>query len=162
MKTFNYFFGVNLGILLFGYVDNLATALQGVEKSAMEGQELAKMTVGTLRGLRSDAGFETLWGLIERRRASLNVEDPVLPRKRKVPARFEEGKAAPEFVASVEAHYRIQYFEVIDYLVNGIESRFDQRGYKTYSNLEHLLVKAVRTEILPYQDKDFKKTLDNV
>ena len=38
--------------------------------------------------------------------------------------------------------YRTVYFEALDLLVSSIKDRFDQPGYKVYSNLEALLVKS--------------------
>ncbi|XP_068227994.1 uncharacterized protein [Palaemon carinicauda] len=54
MKTFDYFFDCNIGVQLLGYADNLAKALQATKRSAMDGQELARMTVTTLKSLRND------------------------------------------------------------------------------------------------------------
>ena len=42
--------------------------------------------------------------------------------------------------------YLIFYFEVLDLVVESIKSRFDQRGYQTYQNLQVLLIKAARGE----------------
>ena len=39
--------------------------------------------------------------------------------------------------------YRRIYFEALDPLVQAIEDRFDQPGYRIYSCLETLLTKAV-------------------
>ena len=37
---------------------------------------------------------------------------------------------------------RCIYFEALELLVNGLKSRFDQPGYKIYTNLENLLFKV--------------------
>ena len=62
-----------------------------------------------------------------------SVNEPTLPRKRKRPARFEDGTAPAEFLSSTEDYYRKIYFEVIDHLIIAITERFDQPGYKVYS-----------------------------
>ena len=51
-----------------------------------------------------------------------------------------------EFPESVEDLYRRMHFEALDLVVCGIKGRFDQPGYKVYSNLEGMLVKAVRKD----------------
>ena len=76
----------------------------------------------------------------------LNIDEPDLPRKRKKTVRYESGNAAPEFHSSVEEYYRQAYFEVLDVIWSTIEDRFRQPGYQLYSNLEQLLLKAVRKE----------------
>ena len=74
------------------------------------------------------------------------VEEPKLPRKRKVPTRYEEGAAEPEFLDDCKQYFRINYFEAVDLIISSINERFDQPGYTTYKNLQDLLLKAVRKE----------------
>ena len=52
----------------------------------------------------------------------------------------------PELQSSVEEYYRQAYFEVFDVSCSTIEDKFRQPGYQLYSNLEQLLLKAVRKE----------------
>ena len=72
----------------------------------------------------------------------------MFPRQRKQPRRYEDGMSEGEFPESVEDLYRRMYFEALDLVVCGIKGRFDQPGYKVYSNLEGIcmLVKAVRKD----------------
>ena len=51
--------------------------------------------------MREEAGF------FEKGRASaqkLEIDNPKLPRKRKVPSHYEEGESLVEFVSTVEEH----------------------------------------------------------
>ena len=43
---------------------------------------------------------------------------------------------------TVEDHFRPQFFEVLDIVINSIERRFEQPGYILYQNLQSLLVAA--------------------
>ena len=52
----------------------------------------------------------------------------------------------PEFHSTAKDLYRQVYFEVFDLAVATITSRFDQLGYKVYSNIEQLFVKACSDE----------------
>ena len=47
--TFNYFFGLRLGILLLRHSDNLSTLLQAEDLCTPEAQKVAKSTVNTLK-----------------------------------------------------------------------------------------------------------------
>ena len=49
-----------------------------------------------------------------------------------------------EFSSSIVAHYRVIYYEAIDHLITAITNRFDQPGYRVYSNLAELLLKSIR------------------
>ena len=49
--------------------------------SALEGQRLANLTIDTLKSLRTREAFE----LTKKKAAKLDVEEPMLPRKRRRP-----------------------------------------------------------------------------
>ena len=91
MKTFNFVFGAMLGEMILRHTDNLSSTLQHRSMSAAEGQEIAHMTVQTLKTLRSDQSFDVFWSKVNQFASSRDVNEPQLPRKRKTPRRFEEG-----------------------------------------------------------------------
>ena len=49
-------------------------------------------------------------------------------------------------------YYRRIYFEALDLVINGIKNRFDQPGYKVYSNIEELLKATKKSDY----DEEFK------
>ena len=114
--------------------------------SAAEGQKVADMTIRTLQSIRSDENFQLFWSLINQKASSLDIDEPVLPRQRKRPRQYEDGASEGDFPESVESLYRHTYYKALDLIVSGIKAHFDQPGYKLYSNLEALLVKAVKKE----------------
>ena len=59
----------------------------------------------------------------------------------------------------MENQYRQIYYQAIDTNVGTIPDRFDQDGYKTYLNLENLLLKAIRNESFE-QEFDFVTNFD--
>ena len=57
-----------------------------------------------------------------------------------MPRTYETCSTLPDDVQpSIEAFYRRIYYEVIDYVVQAIRSRFDQNGYQILSKLEQML-----------------------
>ena len=58
METFDFFWGLILGELLFRHSDNLSRALQRKDISASEGQLIAKKTVITIQSIRTDECFQ--------------------------------------------------------------------------------------------------------
>lgn len=54
MFTFEYLFGNVLGEILLKHADNLSRTLQDKAMSAAEGQEIARMTVDTMKLLRNE------------------------------------------------------------------------------------------------------------
>ena len=119
--------------------------MQDKTRSAAEGQQIAAMVVRTLLTLRSDNSFDLFWLKVMKQAELLELE-PHLPRRRKAPRRYEDGLAESEFHDDTKAYFRQLYFEAVDLAVNCIQDRFQQPGYKVYSNLEQLILKAAEGE----------------
>ena len=129
METFDYFFGISVAELFLSHVDNLSTALQSSTISAAEGQRIASLTITVLANLRNDEGFTIFWNLVQKNAGLVDVSESRLPRPRKLPKRFKTSDEAVIFPPTVEEYYSRIYFEVLDYSVCSIKSRFDQSGY---------------------------------
>jgi len=142
METFKFLFCLVLSEMILQHTDKLSQTLQQPKLSSVEGHGIAMLTVKTLEGLRTDENFELFWQKVGRAIERLEVEEPQLPRRRKVPRRFEQGSAPAESAGSPKEEYRRVYFEALDLAVISIRSRFDQKGFKTFSNVEQLLFKV--------------------
>ena len=164
MNTFNFLFGIFLAEIVLRHTDNLSKTLQDKTRSAAEGQAIADMVVRTLLTLRSDDSFELFWLKVVKKAESLELE-PQLPRRTKRPRRYDDGLAESEFHDDPKACFRQHYFEALDLAVNCIRDRFDQPGYKVYSNLEQLLLKAIEgkdvTTELDFICEFYKDDLDS-
>ena len=145
MKKFDTFFGFTFGEYLLRFTDNLSKTLQSPELCAADCHALANDTLKTLENLKSYENFSKLWDKIKTQASSLDVDEPILPRKRKRPARYDNGTPNLEF-DTVEKYYQHFYIEAFDLIINSIRRRFDQPGFNTYKNLENLLLKAAKEE----------------
>ena len=92
---------------------------------------------------------------MELERKQLGVGDPCLPRKRKRPRRFETGRSEGEFHTVPKDLFRQAYFESFDLAISCITDRFDQPGYKTYSKIEQLFLKACADSDNNYEELSF-------
>ena len=143
MQTFDFFYGATLAYMILRHTDNLSRALQKSDISAAEGQDTTTMTVKTLQSLRADDKFHLFWQKSILKANRLQVNEPALPHRRKVPRRFEEGREdTHSYPSTPEYHYRKIYFEAIDLIVNCITDRFNQPGFLIYQHVESLLLKA--------------------
>ena len=97
MDTFRFLFGLLLSELILRHTDKLSKTLQNPELSSVEGHEIALLTMATLQDVRSDRDFNLFWEKVELRRVQWDVEEPQLPRKRKVPPRYEQGSCEAQF-----------------------------------------------------------------
>lgn len=151
MDSFNFLFRVELGHKILNMADNLSSSLQASNMSTNEGQSIMKMTILTLEGMRSEECFLLFWERTEKKRQELGVEAPQRPRQRKILRRLEVGTSIPEAEKSVEDLYRKTYYEVIDFVLHAIRSRFDQKGYRILGRLESLLCDA-EVDLNKYDD----------
>lgn len=146
MDTFEYFFGLVLGERILKHTDNLSKTLQNPSLAASEGQQLAELTCQTLEHIRTTECFDLFWQNVLLLQKEKGVNEPILPRKRKAPRRFEEGSSDGHHPTTPKDFYRRQYFECLDLIVNCVRDRFRQPGYAVLRNLEDLLLKCTRSE----------------
>ena len=146
MQTFDFFFGLSLGERLFSHSDNLSKTLQSTKMSAVSGQRLAQLTNSVLESIRNDDSFSAFYSVVLCQSKDHAISYPVLPRKRRAPARIEVGSGQPTFPETPKDHYRRFYFEAIDLIVNAIEQRFSQPSFAAYEKMESLLLKGINGE----------------
>ncbi len=167
MNSFDFLFGCLLGETILRHSDNLSSTLQHKTLSAAEGQYIAQMAVATLKSVRNEESFDLFWQKVNSRASQLDVGEPQLPRRRRLPRRLDDGLSAAEFHDSPKIFYRQQYFEAIDLIVNCVDDRFKQDGYRVYQSLESLLSKACKQEdltsdldvVCDFYGNDFNKDL---
>ena len=151
---FDFLFGTHLGVLIFRHTDNLSRTLQGKNMSALQGKEVARSVTNTLQDLLSDDQFDLFWEQVKADASRLSVGDPVLPRKRKVPAKLSDyfhKKTPQREVENVSDHFKQFYMDAIHAATEHIKERFEQPDYEMYSNLEQLVLKAARGQ--PFKDE---------
>ena len=141
--------------MILRQTDNLSRSLQATDISAVDGQHLAQCVVNTLKKDQNDDSFDMFWRKILSQKDLLDVEDPILPRKKKMPARYSDNSNY-SFPESPKALYRKIYFEVYDFVINAIDSRFNQKDYGIYRNVQELFLKSVRNECV---DKEFTEVV---
>ena len=144
METFNSFFGISLARLVLAHGDNLSVSLQNSTMSAAEAQKIARLTVDTITKMRPENSFSMFWEATVAKSHQFDVSEPQFPRKRKRPQRYEGGDEPAYHPSSPEGHYRQLYYEVLDSAKSSIQTRFNQKGYAIYTQMENLLLKSAK------------------
>ena len=108
------------------------------------------MVIATICSLQTEESFSLFWKKVETIAKSVKVGEPQLPRRRRLPTHYEDGIASHD---SLILYYRQLYYEAIDTTVSCLKGRFEQPGYKIYSNLEQIPIKAC-------QGREFVEELD--
>ena len=96
MQQFELFFGLVLGRNLPQHTDSLSVCLQRKSLSAAEGQAMAAMTIRTLKTMISDDTFAVFWKYVTTLAEHNLVNAPVLPRRRRLPARYLMKHRSPD------------------------------------------------------------------
>ena len=96
------------------HTDNLSKTLQSPSLSAADSQQLAQLTCNTLERLRNQECFSLLWSKVSGMQEKLQIDEPMLPRKRKAPRRYEVGDGQGTFLETVQDYFRAEYYVVID------------------------------------------------
>ena len=143
MQTFDFFFGLNLGEAIYSHSDNPSKALQSTKMSAVSSQRVALLTKSVLESIRNDESSSAFYSVVLRKSNEEGMSEPVLPRKRRAPARIEIGSGPPTFHETAEDHYRCVYFEALDLVINAIQQRFSQPSFKAYEKMESLFIKGL-------------------
>lgn len=158
MQTFEFAFGTVLGELILRHSDNLSRTIQAKSTSAAEAQLIAKLGIATIQKIREESQYDLFWDKLLTFSDMMDISPLQLPWRRKKPARFEDGSGSSgHYPESTKKFYRQLYYEALDNTVNCLIQRFDQPGYKIYSNLEQLLIKAGKQQEF---EEEFQVVID--
>ena len=91
--------------------------MQNPKLSSSEGQHLAELTRKTLSSIQTDDSFDLFWSKVTPPQNTLEVNDPVLPRRQKAPARLEIGTGIGHHPTDPKESFRQQYFECLDLII---------------------------------------------
>ena len=119
--------------------DNLSRTLQHKSLSAADGQRVVSMTVETLKVIRGDEQLNIFWTKVTSKAGAINVGEPRLPRRRKLPCDLMIGCANETSRKRRRTSIVRNTFTMI---VACIQDQFDQPGYTVLRTLESLLMKA--------------------
>ena len=151
MKSFDFYFGLNLGLTIFRHTDNLSATLQKANMSSISGQHNTKLTTDALKSIRNEEAFKAFFQTVLKKKESLvYISEPRLPRKSRAPERYEVGEAEPWYPQTADL-YRPLYYEALDLIISAITERFDQPSFKAYVKLEALLFKSCKSEDISHE-----------
>ena len=119
-KILSYCFGIHLAASTLINSDNLSKTLQATKLSAVDAQRIARNTVSTLESIRYDQNFNLFYEKVKKFARDHNVNEPLVPRKRKPRMTIENYFSTTEsdHPETPGDEYRRKYFEAIDLVVS--------------------------------------------
>lgn len=110
---------------------------------------MAAICLATLKDRRSDCCFVRLCEGVNNKAVELVVDEPRLPRKRRVPLRNEVSGVHKNEEQTVEDLYRNYHLEIVAKLISEIERRFQSPMFTLYTKIVDILRCAVLGEYIP-------------
>ena len=111
-------YGLKLSVMIQKHTDNLSATLQTTNLCAADAQETARLVVDTITRTQNEQDATSFYEVVKIRADRLSLEEPSLPRNRKVPNRvnFLHGykESASHHHENGSDFYRAQYFASID------------------------------------------------
>ena len=84
METFDFFFGLQIGIDIYSMTEGLSKTLQGQKVSLLDGTRIALNVVKCLQNIRTDEAFNLFFEKVKKHKEEIpDIEDPKLPRKKR-------------------------------------------------------------------------------
>ena len=152
MDRFSTYFGLKLSILIFSITEQLSVALQGINTTVNDSYYAVEVRN------RTDEYFQSIFEKVKSE-AGNKCDPPVLPRRRKIPRRIDDG-ASPHVFTDVEDLYRKEYFQAIDCVKGELQRRFHQDNFLLVRNIETILINSANGNPCSFPET-FKTTFGN-
>jgi len=137
LREFEFFFCLQVSLMLFELTDRLSTQLQSERLSAGESSRLVTFCIDELTRCRSQSVFEKIWQEANAASTKMDADKPCLPRQVGAPKRLQQGNCH-KFDTPVD-WYRKIYFEILDYAMEGLRRRIVAKNLNVLLATESLL-----------------------
>ncbi len=141
LEGFEFVFGLQLSLLIFGCTDHLSCSLQSPSLCIGDALVAADLATQSLKRSRCDEEFALIYDSAKEMCVNLDFDLPKLPRKRKAPTRLDDG-SLPHSFETPEAYYRHMFYNCVDSCLNYVASYFDQSALQLYKATEMVLLSA--------------------
>ena len=126
---------------LFQYLENLSNALQSATISVSAAVEAAGKVEKTLLAHATDTDFfDKIWNSTVQAVSTYSLNQPKLPRTRRVPKRLESSIPSPQNFRTVKDMYRSIYTAAYNAASEELKARFSQPGITQVVNIEKLIM----------------------
>ena len=149
IKKFSFLFGLVTAEKFLSITDTLSRGLQKESLCATEAQNMAIICITTLKDYKSDDCFARFWKDVNNKACELEVDEPRLPRKRRVPVRYDESASNISHEQTTEEFYGNYYFLILEKIIAEIERRFQSPVFTFYMTVEDVLRRAFTGEYIP-------------
>jgi hypothetical protein len=158
-QSFEFWFGLNLAIVIFGTVEKRTIQLQGQSLNASKGIHIVKTLIKELEKEKSDHSYENFWQDIIDEGITINdmiaaddicqrcpyidgLEEPTIPRQFIRDLEAATADDEDEFAAS-KAYWKEFYISAFDSIIDNLKKRLDSEMLKLILEIENILVDLI-------------------
>jgi hypothetical protein len=128
--------------------ETLARSLQSPKLALAKAEKMVDALSCVWNGLRNDNSFKVLWESVITEADSIGIEQPVLPRQRRIPRRLDDGSSQSQYNDEiVEDCYRRLYFAAVSSAIVCLTDRFKSHAFQMARNIESLLTDVINTGV---------------
>lgn len=158
MESFEFVF------LLNTMIENLNRDLQNSDLCVINSLKKVEAVADVLK-ISRELKFTTAWSKTLEDVERLDLEEPSLPRKRKIPKRFNPSNTENHHFENPEQMYRQIFFEIFDQMLKSLQEIFDSDSSKFCKLLECFVVgqdvdsdgSKIVDKIVEFYENDFVK-----
>ena len=141
LRGFRMYFTLRCLEFVFQKLEMTACAIQSPKLCMSDITELIEILLCSLKEKRTDESFNKFWIDVTHDATTLDIDEPIVPRVRRRPARFVEGSADAHVFSDAKSLHRKLYFKIID-AANSLEERFHSPSFNKIKELELNIVRA--------------------
>lgn len=147
LESFEFYFMLNFMIAIFDRIELLNASLQKSNLNVHEAHGKVQAVMEAFTQIR-EKSFETVWNEATTNASNLGLEEPKLPRIRKIPRRLEnEGAVSGHVFHTPKNHYKKIYFEVYDQVIVSLNERFSSRTMDFLNLIENVAIRQDESDI---------------
>ena len=151
MESFKFYFGLQLDRKLYAHTDNLSKTLQQEKMSTMGSHwQISPYKLWKTYLMIATTTFSTK--VLKNQLAKLRLSQNRPYRKNGTSnysiLQFVEGRKSekPHHPETAQTYFKAIYSEAIDNIINSIQKRFEQPGFKVFGQVEQLFLKSINKE----------------
>lgn len=157
LQSFQFLFVIKTLIKVLGPIEILNKFLQTSSLQLQKAMDNISSILQALKSFRGDEHFNTLWSSCMDLKNKFGVNDPKLPKARKIPRRIDSG-APPAAFTDPKDYYRKIYFELTDIVIRCLETRFSQNVMVHFKEMESFL--TLKTKDCSYVESFYMDDFD--
>ena len=136
---FDNYFLLRLMYKVLSRAETVASSIQRHDLDLYQTQLKLEQLKADVVTMRCDHEFDDFWSDVSEGARLLEVNEPKLPRPRKLPRRMDDNPTTQHNFTSAPEMYRKRYFDVIDTLTSGLDARFPSAVFEHMTEIEKFL-----------------------